>query len=66
MSYVAKNGDFRVLMFTNILLVGLNKSSRQTIENAVNAVQKGKTDYVLFCGGSYTCPTPHIGRTECV
>lgn len=47
-------GDFKVLMFTDIHLDGNNKTSKVTVKNLVNNITKEKPDLVILGGDSVT------------
>lgn len=47
-------GDFKVLMFTDIHLDGNNKTSKVTVSNLVSNIQKEKPDLVILGGDSIT------------
>lgn len=48
------DGEFKVIMFTDIHLDGKNKTSEITVDNIVKNVQKEKPDLVIFGGDTIT------------
>lgn len=48
------DGDFKVLMFTDIHLDGKNETSEMTVSNIVKNVQSEKPDLVVFGGDTVT------------
>lgn len=48
------DGEFKVMMFTDIHLDGKNETSETTVANIVDSVQREKPDLVLFGGDTVT------------
>lgn len=55
-------GDFKVLMFTDMHLDGKNKTSKRTVAELVENIQREKPDLVLLGGDNVTSA---INRTRC-
>ena len=51
---VKKDGEFKVLMFTDTHLDGKNETSYVTVENLVRNIQNEKPDLVIFGGDNVT------------
>ncbi len=56
------DGDFKILMFTDMHLDGKNKTSNRTVDNLVKNIQREKPDLVLLGGDNVTSG---INRTRC-
>ena len=50
----AKQGDFKILMFTDMHLDGKNETSRLTVQELVRSVQKEQPDLVILGGDNVT------------